>query len=353
MRLLRWLLSACWEVSWFIFKVLILSICIIYFSPSKPTDFSIYFPASSAPFFNVPSAKFERVLLKSGITLNTVQAGSSTKDSTLVLLLHGFPESALLSWHRQIELLLPYANSHNLRLVAADQRGYNTSDKPPSVSDYELKFLVQDVIDLIDHFAGENKKAVIIAHDWGGHVAWSTAILHPERIEKLIVANIPHPMVMENTLKSSLSQLEKSWYILYFQLPWIPESDLSSNDYLDASTMMAHIIAPGTISNQTAERYRAMWRSTGFSSMLNWYRAALYYTWRSPLPMRYPEKMRVKVPTLLLWGDNDVALEASMARGSIEMCDQGTLEVFPGVGHFVQHEKPESVSKAIQHFLDS
>src|SRR5512145_875022 len=145
------------------------------------------------------------------IHLHVAQAGSP--DGPLVILLHGFPEF-WYGWRRQI----PALASAGYRLWAPDQRGYNLSDKPDGIAAYNLDDLAADVIGLID--AARQEKAYLVGHDWGAAVAWRVANQYPERLQRLVVMNVPHPAVMAQHVRRSFAQLRKSWYILFFQIPW-------------------------------------------------------------------------------------------------------------------------------------
>jgi len=158
-----------------------------------------------------------------GIRLNVLQ--EDPKDGPLVILLHGFPEFSY-SWRKQIGSL----TEAGFRVWAPDQRGYNTSDKPDGLDAYSLDELAADVIGLID--AAGVEKALIVGHDWGASVAWWTAGKYPERIHKMVVMNVPHGGVMQKHLKKSLTQLRKSWYMFFFQIPWLPETLAALNSDL-------------------------------------------------------------------------------------------------------------------------
>ena len=145
-----------------------------------------------------------------GVRLHYVESGSGPP----VILLHGFPEF-WYAWRQQI----PALAAAGFRVVALDQRGYNTSAKPKGIQHYQLETLADDVLGMI-HAVGE-EKAVVVGHDWGGAVAWAFAMRHPEAVDKLIVLNAPHPRRFLEELRG-FAQLRKSWYILLFQLPWLP-----------------------------------------------------------------------------------------------------------------------------------
>jgi len=156
------------------------------------------------------------------VDLHAIAAGP--KDGPAVVLLHGFPEF-WYAWHRQIEPLA----AAGFRVIVPDQRGYNLSSKPLGVAAYALNELVSDVIAIADQLGRE--KIFLAGHDWGAAVAWSAALLHPQRIAKLAVLNVPHPSVMRKFLSTRPRQLLRSWYMFFFQLPWLPEAVFSAFDF--------------------------------------------------------------------------------------------------------------------------
>ena len=156
-----------------------------------------------------------------GIRLQAWEAGPP--DGRAVVLLHGFPEF-WYSWRHQIRFLA----DAGFRVIAPDLRGYNVSDKPPRVADYRIEPLVADVIGLIEQTT--RGRDTLVGHDWGGIIAWFAAMRHPERIEKLVILNAPHAAAYLRELRRP-SQLLRSWYAPFFQLPWLPERVMRWNDY--------------------------------------------------------------------------------------------------------------------------
>lgn len=290
------------------------------------------------------SGKLENTFIKcNGIRLHVVQAGP--EDGPRVVLLHGFPEF-WYGWRQQIEPLA----AAGYRVVVPDQRGYNLSAKPRGVENYQVHKLAGDVVGLLDAL-GE-QQALLAGHDWGAAVAWETAIRHPERVRKLAILNVPHPDVMQRFLRSNFEQLRKSWYMFFFQLPVIPEAMLRANDWDAAVKMLLRSARPGSFSAADIEQYRqAWWRKDAMTSMLNWYRAAFRSAARQPgSPDELPPR-RVTVPTLILWGKNDVALSHHMAQPSCDLCDNGLLVFFENATHWVQHDEAEGVNKALLSFF--
>ncbi len=274
-----------------------------------------------------------------GIRLHVTQAGS--RYGPLVMFLHGFPEF-WYGWRRQID---PLAEA-GFRVWAPDQRGYNLSDKPPGIASYRMDELAKDVLGLID--AAGVDKCYLVGHDWGGAVAWWVALRFPERINKLVILNMPHPAVMRRTLTSSLPQLRKSWYIFSFQLPFMPEAMLRNNDWEYMVRMLKGNSRPGSFSQTDLEQYRqSWWRKQAVSSMLNWYRAAVR------MPPDMGGEQRIQVPTLILWGAQDMALMREMAETSLDLCDQAKLVFFENSSHWVQLDEAEAVNKYLVEFFSA
>ena len=273
-----------------------------------------------------------------GISLHTRQAGP--EDGPLVVLLHGFPEF-WYGWHRQIK---PLADA-GYRVIVPDQRGYNRSDKPDGVDSYRIETLAADVVGLLD--AADRETAAVAGHDWGAAVAWWLALSYPERIESLTAVNVPHPTVMETTLRNSLSQLRKSWYMFAFQLPALPEAISTANNCRVLRRGLTNSSRPGTFSATDLERYRAAWQQPdALTAMINWYRAMGRYR-------PQPPRQQVSVPTLVMWGRQDEFLASTMADESLDYCDDAELVSFPSATHWVLHEEPEETADALLAHLDT
>jgi pimeloyl-ACP methyl ester carboxylesterase len=278
-----------------------------------------------------------RTFTTNGVRLHAVEAGP--EGGPPLILLHGFPE-LWYGWRRQIEPLA----AAGFHVIVPDQRGYNLSDKPKKISAYNFDTLARDVVGLIDESGAA--RARVAGHDWGGAIGWWLGVKHPERIEKLALLNIPHPAVMRRTLRKSFRQLRKSSYMVYFQLPWLPERTFRAHNFAYAVRALQATSRPGTFSDEDVERYRAAWSQPGaVHSMLNWYRAALR---AQPEPAA---SLRVRVPTLLLWGTQDRFLGHEMAQPSIDLCDDGRLVLVEEASHWIQHEEPERVSRELIDFF--
>ena len=272
-----------------------------------------------------------------GVTLHVVTAGPP--DGPLVLLLHGFPEF-WYGWRCQIDALA----SGGYHLLVPDQRGYGLSEKPQGLAAYTLDRLAADVVGLIA--ASGRDRAAVVGHDWGAAVAWWLGIRHPTWLERLGILNGPHPMVMSDHLRHHPAQLRRSWYIFYFQLPWLPEWSARAGNWRAAVRALRDSSRRGTFTDADLDRYREAWSRPGaFTAMLNWYRAILRH------PPRLPRNPRVTVPTLIIWGAQDLVLGRELAVSSVEYCDRGRLVLIEEASHWVHHEEPERVNGLLLDFL--
>ncbi len=272
-----------------------------------------------------------------GLGLHLVETGP--RDGRPLLLLHGFPEF-WWGWNRQMPLLA----AAGFRVAVPDQRGYHRSDKPRRVAAYGLDRLAEDVVALADLLGAE--RFLLAGHDWGGAVAWWVAVRWPERVEKLAVLNVPHPVVMRRHLLRDAKQRRRSWYMFVFQLPWLPEWLLRRRDFAFLAKALGAIARRGTFSADDYARYREAWGRPGaLRGMLHWYRAAF----RVP-PARVPS-VRVRVPARIFWGLDDPALGAAMVEPSLALCDRGDAVRFPGLSHWLLHEEPEQVGRAMVDFF--
>ena len=272
-----------------------------------------------------------------GIRLHVVQTGPVT--GPLVLLLHGFPE-CWYGWRLQ----LPSLAAAGYRVWAPDQRGYNRSEKPQGIAAYRLAALAADVLGLLD--AAGHRQACLVGHDWGGIVAWWIAVHAPHRLQRLVVINAPHAAAMRQQLRRHPAQWLRSSYIGWFQLPWIPElvTRLGRGRLLVWALQQSS--RPGTFTPTDLEQYREAWsHPQALHAMLNWYRALLRR------PAWLATSRPITVPTLLLWGANDVFLGREMARASLEQCQHGELVMFEEATHWVHHEHPVRVNALLETFL--
>lgn len=272
-----------------------------------------------------------------GLTLRVAAAGP--ENGPLLIFLHGFPDF-WGCWRNQIT----HFAEAGFRVLAPDQRGYNLSDKPETIAAYGIDTLADDILGLID-WAGR-RSTLLVGHDWGAAVAWRLALKYPGRIEKLAILNVPHPRVMKENLKGNPIQLMRSWYMLFFQLPSIPEWGLRFGRFWNLRRTLVGSSRPGTFSEENLKEYIAAWSQPGaLTGMLNWYRAGLRHA-----PAQEGDQ-RVVVPTLMIWGARDRFLGREMARPSVELCDKGRLELIEEATHWVQHEEPERVNALLEGFF--
>jgi pimeloyl-ACP methyl ester carboxylesterase len=270
------------------------------------------------------------------VGLHAVAAGPEA--GPVVVLLHGFPEF-WYSWHRQIEPL----SAAGFRVIVPDQRGYNLSSKPVGVSSYAVPELVSDVIAIADQLG--QRKIFLAGHDWGAAVAWRTALLHPQRVAKLVVLNVPHPSVMRKFLSTRPRQFRRSWYVFFFQLPWLPEALFSAFNFRAGSRSLLRSSRPGTFTAEDLAQYRSAWSQPGaLTAMINWYRA-LFRT-----RIKFQNKT-VRVPTRILWGERDDFLLTEMAYESLRYCAKAELFTFANATHWLQHEEPARVSEVLIDFF--
>ncbi len=270
-----------------------------------------------------------------GITLHVIEAG--TDSGPLVVLLHGFPEF-WWGWRRQIGALA----QAGCRVIVPDQRGYNLSDKPEGVRAYGLDTLAADVLALAEAYG--RRTFSVVGHDWGGLVGWWAAMLHPERIERLAILNAPHPEVFGAYARSHPSQIRRSAYVAYFQLPGLPEWSLGRNRFAALRRALRGSSRPGTFSDADLSVYDAAWSPEGaLTGMLNWYRA-LRHRPRAP-------GAQVAAPTLLLWGERDLFLEKGLAQASLALCERAEVVWFETATHWVHLEEAEAVNERLVGFL--
>jgi pimeloyl-ACP methyl ester carboxylesterase len=184
-----------------------------------------------------------------------------------------------------------------------------------------------------------------VGHDWGAVVSWMLAYQHPDRLQRLGILNVPHPTVMRRFVTRDPEQMRRSWYAVFFQLPWLPELLMRANDWRGAMSALRGSGKIHTFTNEDIKKYKEAWSQPGaMTAMLNWYRAVRYQT--NP-----PNEMRIKVRTLMMWGMKDIALTHRMARPSIDYVDEGNLMLFPDATHWVQHDAAEEVNHYLIDFL--
>lgn len=279
-----------------------------------------------------------------GVRLHYAERGEGDE---LVLFLHGFPE-CWYSWRHQLKAL-----GDRYHVVAPDMRGYNLSDKPPRVEDYRIDKLVDDVTGLIRHFG--KRQAVIVGHDWGAAVAWATALKHPEYVTRLVALQVPPAAAWRANL--TLKQALRSWYMLFFQIPLLPEWLISANDF--AAVERSFKSAPGRkdafTDTDIAVYKKALREPNALTGGLNYYRAnfrSLFFHNRKESEDLSDD--RVRVPTLLIYGELDTFIVPETLEGVNRFVDAPYREArFKNYGHWIQNEAPAEVNAELASFLES
>ena len=295
-------------------------------------------PTSAAlRVFDDPNFFSTRVVHANGLRFDVTECGEGDR---LALCLHGFPESPY-SWRYQMKLLADMG----YRVWAPSLRGYGNTERPTRVSDYKMDILVEDIGALID--SANAKEVVLLAHDWGGAIAWEFMLRKTRPIDRFIVMNIPHPKRFALALRKPFGpQFRRSWYIFLFQLPWLPEWYLTKDDYRAIrGAFKSMAIDKSRFPTEVLKVYRDLASAPGaVGAMLAYYRAAL----------RFPTKItraKIEVPTLMIWGEDDTALGKELTYGTDELVSTLTLRYIPACSHWVQQEKPEIVNAMIEAWL--
>ena len=273
-----------------------------------------------------------------GLIFEVDQCGDGEK---FALLLHGFPESKF-SWRDQLPLLA----SLGYTAWAPNLRGYGKSSRPQGIPAYHIDNLVADAAALID--AAGAKETLLIAHDWGAVIAWQFAIRKARPLSRLIIMNVPHPACFARELRT-WRQLRKSWYVFFFQLPWLPERVLTTKGAEAVQRAFTDMAVDKTrFPVAVTDEYRKPALEPGaMTAMINYYRAAL----RAGDAVMNPKPGTVDTPTLMIWGEEDVALDKATTLGTDEYVKNLTLRHLPGVSHWVQQEAPEKVNAMIAAWL--
>jgi epoxide hydrolase 4 len=278
-----------------------------------------------------------------GVRLHYAKVGRGP----LMLFLHGFPEF-WYEWRNQLD---EFGRDHTA--VAPDMRGYNLSSKPAELSAYAVPQLVADIRALSEPLRG-GEKFTLVAHDWGGVVAWVFAALHPDLLDKLVIINAPHPTIFGRELRENAAQQQASQYMLRFRSPEA-EATLSANNYAALVTaILGEGLNNGTVSEEDKAAYLAAWSQPGaLTGGLNYYRASGV---GPPKPGEPPNELTaqalfVRVPTLVIWGEKDTALLTGNLNGLEQYVPKLTVRRIPDATHWVVREKPADVNRYIREFL--
>jgi len=259
-----------------------------------------------------------------------------------MLFLHGWPQF-WYAWRYQLRHF-----QQDYRVVAMDMRGFGDSDKPAGISNYFIQKLADDVVEVADSLGAE--QFTLVAHDWGGMVAWTVAALHPARLSSLVCCNIPHPVPFMEARRGSWEQALKSWYILYFQCPIFPELGMLMEDIKCFDRFFED--NPNNDA-EVKEAYRYAFRDyTAWNRTINYYRATTLQA-TEQFFKENQSKFRIKVPTLQIFGEADRAIAPSTARASAAWVQDHRLELLPGVSHWVQEQAPDKVNSLIKNFIEN
>lgn len=293
---------------------------------------------------NAPASALDRAVAGAAWTHGFVAARGlrlhyvSQGEGPLMLMLHGFPEF-WYSWRHQIPAL-----ADRYRVVALDLPGYNDSDKPADLDAYRLEALTDTVAEVVRALGYD--RCHLVGHDWGGAIAWATADRHPAVVENLVVLNLPHPARMAEGLRSP-QQLLRSWYIFFFQLPWLPELVLQLADYRLVGAAFSNMAArPEAFSTADLDAYKdAAAKRGAIAAMLNYYRALLRF---DTLNRQWGV---LEMPVLLVWGEQDAVLGKELTYGTEQYARDFQIRYLPEAGHWVQQECPDTVNHYIREFL--
>jgi len=267
--------------------------------------------------------------------LHYMEAG----DGPLIVLLHGFPEF----WYGWREQIQPLAAA-GFRVVAPDMRGYNLSSKPDGVKAYDIDRLTADIRDLVHERGAQS--ALLAGHDWGGSVAWATAMNHPEIVDRLAILNAAHPRKLSEGLHHP-SQLRKSWYFFFFATPRLPEDVVHARNWHFFRHFLEDANPPYTA--QELERYEEAWsQPDAAAGMINYYRASVRQSQKEAVAKLRP----ISAPTLVIWGENDSYLGSELAephRDDVPNLDR--VERLPDASHWVHHDEAERVNQLLIDFF--
>ncbi|MBD2361360.1 alpha/beta hydrolase [Anabaena minutissima FACHB-250] len=258
---------------------------------------------------------------------------ASLGQGPLLLMIHGFPDH-WYTWHYQMEFLAPY-----YQVVAIDMRGYNLSDKPKGVENYDIRLLLEDVQTVIRHLGRE--KAIIVGHDWGGMVAWQFAMHIPAMVEKLIILNLPHPRGLARELAHNPQQQQNSQYARDFQ---------QEETYLSLTPeMLCSLVTKPTMQEAVKEKYIQALQRSDMQAMLHYYQRNYP---REPYAEDTSSVIKVQAPVLMIHGLQDQYLLAGALNNTWEWVENDlTLVTIPTAGHFVHHDNPDLVARTIKSWL--
>uniref|UniRef100_A0A0B7B8T7 AB hydrolase-1 domain-containing protein n=1 Tax=Arion vulgaris TaxID=1028688 RepID=A0A0B7B8T7_9EUPU len=278
------------------------------------------------------------------VSIHYVASGPENKP--LMLFVHGFPEF-WYSWRHQIKEF-----QKDYRVVAIDQRGYSESSKPSGKHNYSLVKLMSDLEQVI--LALGYKSCILVAHDWGGIVAWTFSSYYPQCVDKMIMLNAPPIPLFLSILNANKAQAKKSWYMFFFQLPCLPELWIKNGNY-EIFDLVFSLGSQGTDS-QTRDKlydeniapYKYTFSQTGaLTPPINYYRC----WFRGKVEDRCNHDLKYKMPILLIWGCKDTYLDIDLPNALEKEVPGIEVRKLPECGHFLQNDSPNDVNKAMREWL--
>jgi pimeloyl-ACP methyl ester carboxylesterase len=268
------------------------------------------------------------------VRLHYVEAG----EGPLIVLLHGFPEF-WYGWRLQIQPLA----AAGFRVVAPDMRGYNLSSRPEDVAAYDIDKLADDIRGLVYERGAES--ALLVGHDWGGSVAWATAMNHPEVVDRMAILNAAHPRKLSQGLHHP-DQLRRSWYFFFFAVPDLPEAVVHANNW----HFFRHFLHDATpaYTAEEIEHYVEAWSQPGAATgMINYYRSSVRQSKGAEAALR-----PLSAPTLVIWGQEDHYLGTELAEPDHDdVPNLDRVERLPDASHWVHHDEPERVTQLLTDFF--
>jgi pimeloyl-ACP methyl ester carboxylesterase len=270
-----------------------------------------------------------------GVKIHYVETG----DGPLVVMIHGFPDF-WYTWRHQMDGM-----KESYRVVAIDQRGYNLSDQPEGVENYDMSLLVSDVLAVIRHLGEE--KAIVVGHDWGGVVAWNVAFFAPDMVDKLVILNLPHPNGIAQAMRNNPEVLAGTTYARNFREGTPNDPEIIRGYPMTSQTLSAWVADEGARS-----KYIEAFDRSDFTAMLNYYKRNYPDVWSGD-DIDWPTAPNIAISTLVIHGLDDTALHSDGLNNTWDWIDSDlTIVTVPDAGHFVQQDAAELVTTTMRSWLD-
>jgi pimeloyl-ACP methyl ester carboxylesterase len=332
----------------FIYAIPVLTWQILYFAlaPRRYLKRRNYSAMEPPPL--LPNLHHEMVDVGNGVSIHTVRTFQGNPTKPVLVLVHGFPDW-WGCWHRQIKYF-----RDEFDVVAMSLRGYSLSSKPQGYKDYIAEILINDLYTVIKSLGVE--QVILVGHDWGGGLCWLTAMFHPEVISKLVIACAPHPKLMRKNM--DWKQFFSSWYMYFFQIPFLPEMMFAAEDYKIVDQMLLEppmgLQRPGIVTQEYFDAYKKeIARPGALKASINYYRAMMLETAYGvgDEETRAVMNRPVQVPTLVIWADLDVALGMQLLKGIEKYVKSVRVEVLKNCSHWAQQDSPEEFNALMEDFL--